>query len=84
MQLTANHDTLTAIRTLVDYLRDDERRHYLEQLEQGEGEGHVYLAIAEVDRWLNSQPQVLHTVAGSDNSEFGSGEGDYSSALVEG
>ena len=84
MQLTANHDTLTAIRTLIDYLRDDERRHYLEQLEQGEGEGHVYLAIAEVDRWLSSQPQVLHMVAGSDDSEFGSGKGDCSSALVEG
>ena len=68
MQLTANHDTLTAIRTLVDYLRDDERRHYLEQLEQGEGDGHIYKIIAQIEKWLNGQPQVLYMVAGSDIS----------------
>ena len=68
MQLTANHDTLVAIRTLVDYLAADERKDYQEQLEQGEGDGHIYEVIAQIEKWLNGQPQVLHMVAGSDVS----------------
>jgi hypothetical protein len=66
MQLTANHDTLVAIRTLVDYLEADERKDYLAQLEQGEGGGHIYETIANVQRWLSGHNQVLYMVAGSD------------------
>ena len=68
MQLTANEDTLVAIRTLVDYLEADERKDYLAQLEQGEGGGHIYQTIANVQRWLSGQNQVLYMVAGSDVS----------------
>jgi len=70
MQLTANEDTLVAIRTLVGYLRDDEQRHYVQQLEDGEGDGHIYQAIAQIERWLSGQNQVLHMVTG-DESFFG-------------
>ena len=66
MQLTANHNTLVAIRTLVDYLEDDEREHYLEQRERGERGGHIYETIAQIEKWLSGQTQVLHMVAGSD------------------
>ena len=48
MALTASHETLVAIRTLVAYLEDDERKHYLEQLEQGEGGGHIYETIVQI------------------------------------
>jgi hypothetical protein len=68
MPLTTKHDPLTAIRTLVDYVKEKEGEDYLEQLGQGAGEGHVYLAIAEVDKWLSSPPHVLHMVAGCDDS----------------
>ena len=66
MQLTANEDTLVAIRTLVDYLEDDEREHYLEQRERGERGGHIYETIAQIEKWLSGQNQVLYMVAGSD------------------
>ncbi len=66
MRLTANEDTLVAIRTLVDYLRDDEQQHYVQQLEDGEGDGHIYQAIAQIEKWLGGQNQVLYMVAGSD------------------
>lgn len=68
MQLTANEDTLVAIRTLVDYLADDEREHYLEQRERGERDGHIYETIAQIEKWLSGQNQVLYMVAGSDSS----------------
>ena len=68
IQLTAKQETLAAIRTLVDYMRDDERDDYQERLEQGEGDGHIYESIAQIEQWLTSQPQVLHMVAGSDVS----------------
>ena len=75
MQLTANEDTLVAIRTLVDYLEADERKDYLSQLEQGEGGSHIYETIANVQRWLSGQTQVLHMVAGSD-IDFGLPQAD--------
>ena len=68
MQLTANEDTLVAIRTLVEYMKDDERKHYQEQLERGEGDGHIYGVIAQIEKWLSGQNQVLYMVAGSDVS----------------
>ena len=66
MHLTANHETLVAVRTLVDYLEDDEREHYLGQIERGDGGGHIYETIAQIEKWLSGQTQVLHMVAGSD------------------
>ena len=68
MEPTASHETLVAIRTLVDYLGDDEREHYLEQLEHGEGDGHIYETIAQIEKWLSGQTHVLYMVAGSDVS----------------
>jgi len=68
MQLTANEDTLVAIRTLVDYLRDDEQQHYVQQLEDGEGDGHIYLAIAQIEKWLSGRNHVLYMAAGSEGS----------------
>jgi hypothetical protein len=68
MQLTANHETLVAIRTLVDYLAADERKDYQGRLEQGNGDGHIYETIAQIEKWLSGQTEVLHMVAGSDDS----------------
>src|SRR4051794_25308475 len=67
MQLTAKQKTLDAIRTLVDHVEDEERKHYLEAVEQGGGSGHIYESIAEIQKWLSGQTLVLHMVAGSDN-----------------
>ena len=75
MQLTANRDTLTAIRTLVDYATADERKDYEERLAQGEGDGHIYEAIAEIEKWLSGETEVLYMVASSDES-FGSPQAD--------
>ena len=70
MPFTAKHKTLVAIRTLIGYFEDDERRDYQELVERGEGSGHIYESIVEIQEWLNGegQPQVLHMVAGSDDS----------------
>jgi hypothetical protein len=70
MEPTASHGTLVAIRTLVDYLEDDEREDYQEQIERGEGGNHIYQSIAQIEKWLSGQTQVLHMVAGSD-TDFG-------------
>ena len=68
MLLIARHETLVAIRSLVEYMKDDERKHYQEQRERGEGDGHIYGVFAQIEKWLNGQPQVLYLVAGSDVS----------------
>ena len=34
MQLTVKHDTLAAIRALVDYVKEDEREDYQEQVDK--------------------------------------------------
>ncbi len=65
MTLTANHKTVVAIRTLIEYL-EDEREDYQEQLERGEGDGHIYEVIAQIEKWLSGQARVLHMVANSD------------------
>ncbi|HKM55117.1 MAG TPA: hypothetical protein VJY33_17030 [Isosphaeraceae bacterium] len=75
MEPTASHETLIAIRTLVDYLENDERKDYLQQLEQGEGGNHIYQSIAQIEKWLSGQTQVLHMVAGSD-IDFGLPQAD--------
>jgi hypothetical protein len=75
MEPTASHETLIAIRTLVDYLENDERKDYLQQLEQGDGGGHIYETIAQIEKWLSGQTQVLHMVAGSD-IDFGLPQAD--------
>ena len=75
MELTANHETLVAIRTLVDYLENDERKDYQQRLEQGEGGNHIYQSIAQIEKWLSGQTQVLHMVAGSD-IDFGLPQAD--------
>ena len=68
MQLTANHDTLVAIRTLVDYVAADEREDYQARLAQAEGDGHVYEAIAQIEKWLSGETEVLYMVASSERA----------------
>jgi hypothetical protein len=68
MPLTTKHDPLIAIRTLVDYVKEDEREQYLQLTATGGGHGHIYESIALIEQWLGSQPQVLHMVAGCDDS----------------
>ena len=67
MQLTANNNTLTAIRTLIDYLADDEREDY-SQREQDERDNHIYETITQIEKWLSGPTQVLHMIAGSDDN----------------
>lgn len=67
--MTAKNKTLVAIRTLIEYVGDDERKDYQQLVERGEGQGHIYESIAHLEKWLSGdQPKVLHMVAGSDNS----------------
>jgi hypothetical protein len=65
--MTAKQDTLAAIRTLVDYVKEDEREEYLELSATGTGDGHIYESIARIEEWLSGQCQVLYMVAGSDD-----------------
>ncbi len=66
--MTAKQRTLAAIRALVDHFEDDERRDYQELVERGEGSGHIYESIVEIQEWLNGEGQtsVLYMAAGSD------------------
>lgn len=41
-----------AVRAVVEYLRDDERRDF----EEGPGSGHIFEAVSAVDDWLADNP----------------------------
>ncbi len=64
--MTAKQNTLAAIRALVDYVKEDEREHYLEVSPTGTGDGHIFESIARIEEWLSGQGQVLYLEAGSD------------------
>ena len=65
--MTAKQGTLAAIRTLVDYVKEDDREHYLEMSASGTGNGHIFESIARIEEWLSGQSHVLYMEAGSDD-----------------
>lgn len=46
-------DVIDAIRAVLDYLRDDERRDYETQPRRG----HVFESIARLDEWLSGDEE---------------------------
>ena len=43
--------TYEDIKKIIEYLEEDERRHYDESEEK---DGHIYESVQRVDEWLNS------------------------------
>ena len=50
--------TLCSIRNLVEYLQDDEERHYSE-CDENERKNHIYNDVLIVRKWLDSLEESL-------------------------